>query len=52
MVMDAVSTLFELLEPIAAQRTAVIVPESNIRDSYGQLRSQVQALAGALAAAR
>src|SRR4051812_45218930 len=34
-VMDAVSTLFELLEPIPAQRTAVIVPESTIRVSYG-----------------
>jgi acyl-CoA synthetase (AMP-forming)/AMP-acid ligase II len=49
--MDAVSTLFELLEPIPAQRTAVIVPESNIRVSYGQLRSHIQALADALAAA-
>ena len=35
--MDAVSTLFELLEPIPAQCTAVIVPESNIRVSYGQV---------------
>src|SRR3954467_11804946 len=49
-VMDAVSTLFELLEPIPAQRTAVVVPESNIRVSYGQLRSHIQALADALAA--
>ena len=49
--MDAVSTLFELLEPIPAERTAVIVPEPNIRVSYGQLRSQIEALAEALAAA-
>jgi acyl-CoA synthetase (AMP-forming)/AMP-acid ligase II len=45
------NTLFELLEPIPAGRTAAIVPESNVRVSYGQLRSQIRALAEALAAA-
>lgn len=43
-------TLLELLQPIPAEETAVIVPEQNIRVSYGALRRQVQSLAEALAA--
>src|SRR5438093_1792781 len=45
------STLIGLLEQIPAEKTAVILPEPNIRVSYGSLRSQVQALAEQLAAA-
>jgi oxalate---CoA ligase len=45
------STLFDLLVPIPAGKTAIILPEQNIKLSYGQLRDQVIALAEALAAA-
>jgi acyl-CoA synthetase (AMP-forming)/AMP-acid ligase II len=45
------TTLSDLLEPIPARRTAIIVPESNIRISYGELREQIVALAESLAAA-
>jgi acyl-CoA synthetase (AMP-forming)/AMP-acid ligase II len=45
------STLFDLLVAIPAGKTAVIIPEQNIRISYGQLRDQVMALAEALTAA-
>src|SRR5258706_4558129 len=34
-----------------AERTAVVLPEQNIRVSYGALRAQVEAMADALAAA-
>src|SRR4029450_12511791 len=44
-------TLFDLIQPIPADRTAIILPESNLRISYGALRDQVQALAESLAAA-
>ena len=47
----APTTLFGLLGAAPAGSTAVIVPEHDIRISYGGLRDQVQALAGALAAA-
>ena len=43
--------MFDLLEPIPAGRIAIVLPEQNIRVTYGALRSQVQAVAGALAAA-
>jgi acyl-CoA synthetase (AMP-forming)/AMP-acid ligase II len=43
-------TLLDLIRPIPAQRTAVILPESNIRVSYGDFRRQVEALAESLAA--
>lgn len=46
----APATLLELLQAIPADQTAVIVPEQNIRVSYGALRRQVQSLAAALAA--
>jgi acyl-CoA synthetase (AMP-forming)/AMP-acid ligase II len=49
---DAVpTTLPGLLDPIPADQAAIIVPEQNLRISYGALRQQVQAVAGALAAA-
>jgi len=44
-------TLLELIQPIPADTTAIILPESNVRISYGRLRDQVQALAEALTAA-
>jgi len=47
----APATLLDLLQPISSTHTAIIVPELNLRISYGALRSQVEALAGALAAA-
>ena len=43
-------TLLDLLEPIPAQQTAVVVPERNIRITYRDLRGQVEALANQLAA--
>jgi acyl-CoA synthetase (AMP-forming)/AMP-acid ligase II len=45
------STLFDLIAPIPADKIAVILPEQNIRVTYGALRSQVQAVAEQLAAA-
>ena len=49
---DAVpTTLPGLLDPIPADRVAVIVPEQNLRISYGALREQVRSVAGQLAAA-
>ena len=45
------TTLLGLLNPIAADQVAVIVPEHNIRITYGALRQQVERVAGALAAA-
>jgi acyl-CoA synthetase (AMP-forming)/AMP-acid ligase II len=44
-------TLTELLEQAPADKTAVILPEQNIRVSYGALRAQVRAVAEQLAAA-
>src|SRR2546422_4125020 len=43
-------TLLDLIEPIPAQQTAVVVPERNIRITYRDLRGQVEALATQLAA--
>ncbi|HEY7172226.1 MAG TPA: acyl--CoA ligase [Vicinamibacterales bacterium] len=45
------TTLSDLLASIPAERTAVVVPESDLRVSYGELRDQIQALAESLAAA-
>ena len=45
------TTLPGLLTPIPADTTAVIIPEQNIRISYGALRRQVEDVAQALAAA-
>jgi acyl-CoA synthetase (AMP-forming)/AMP-acid ligase II len=47
----APTTLVGLLHPIPADRTAVILPEQNIRVTYGELREQVNAVAEGLAAA-
>src|SRR5690242_16844535 len=47
----APKTLLDLLQPIPASHTAVIIPDQNIRVTYGALRDQVERLAGALAAA-
>ncbi len=45
------TTLGGLIDPIPAEQTAIILPDQNIRLSYGELRRQVQDLAGALSAA-
>jgi len=45
------TTLFELLGSIPADKIAIVLPEPNVRVTYGALRSQVQAVAEALAAA-
>src|SRR5260221_27377 len=44
------ATLLDLLRPIPAGQTAIIIPEQKIRVTYGELRNQVEALAQALAA--
>jgi acyl-CoA synthetase (AMP-forming)/AMP-acid ligase II len=49
---DAVpTTLLGLLTPVPAGRTAIVVPEQERRVTYGELRAQVEAAAGVLAAA-
>ena len=45
------NTLFDLIRPSPADRTAIILPESNLCISYGAFRDQVEALAEGLAAA-
>jgi acyl-CoA synthetase (AMP-forming)/AMP-acid ligase II len=45
------TTLLGLLAPAAADRTAIALPDHNLRLSYGQLREMVAGFAGALAAA-
>src|SRR2546425_758962 len=47
----APTTLFDLLGSIPADKTAVVLPEQNIRVTYGALRNQVEAVAQALGAA-
>ena len=44
------TTLLDLLRSSPAEQTAVILPEQNIRVTYGGLRNQVEAVAEALAA--
>jgi acyl-CoA synthetase (AMP-forming)/AMP-acid ligase II len=44
------TTLLGLLSSSPADQTAIILPESNVRISYGNLREQVKAVAEALAA--
>jgi acyl-CoA synthetase (AMP-forming)/AMP-acid ligase II len=44
------TTLLGLLSPIPDDKTAVIIPEQNIRVTYGSLRRQVETVAEALAA--
>jgi acyl-CoA synthetase (AMP-forming)/AMP-acid ligase II len=46
----APSTLLGLLATIPAEQTAVILPEQNVRISYGALRLQVESVAETLAA--
>jgi acyl-CoA synthetase (AMP-forming)/AMP-acid ligase II len=46
----ASNTLPGLIQAIPADRTAVIAPEQNLRMTYGELRTQIQAVAEALAA--
>jgi acyl-CoA synthetase (AMP-forming)/AMP-acid ligase II len=45
------TTLLGLLTPAPADQTAIILPEQNIRVTYGQLRDQVTSVAAALASA-
>ncbi len=47
----APTTLLDLFGAVPADRIAVVAPEQNLRISYGALRSQVESLASALAAA-
>jgi acyl-CoA synthetase (AMP-forming)/AMP-acid ligase II len=47
----APATLFDLLGSIPADKTAIILPEQNVRVTYGALRNQVEAVAQGLAAA-
>jgi acyl-CoA synthetase (AMP-forming)/AMP-acid ligase II len=49
--LGAIMTLFDLIQSTSSDKTALILPESNTRISYGAFRSQVEALAEALAAA-
>lgn len=44
-------TLFDLIKAIPADRTAIVIPESNLRVSYGAFRDQIVAVAEPLAAA-
>jgi len=48
---SAPATLLDLLQSTPKEQIAVVVPEQNLRVSYGALRDQVQALAEAFAAA-
>src|SRR5438132_3585366 len=48
---DEATTLPELIGSAPAEQTAIILPEQNIRVSYGALRRQVAAAAESLAAA-
>src|SRR5437868_13163423 len=44
------STLLDLLEHAPAEKTAFIIPEQQLKITYGALRAQVQALAEQLSA--
>jgi acyl-CoA synthetase (AMP-forming)/AMP-acid ligase II len=48
---SAPATLLGLIEHVPPQKTAIILPEQNVRVSYGALRDQVQSVAEQLAAA-
>ena len=43
------ATLLELLAPVAAERTALILPDDGTRVTYGSLREQVQEVADTFA---
>lgn len=47
----APTTLLGLFQSVPSHQTAIIVPEQNIRITYGQLRDQIEAFAEALAGA-
>ena len=47
---DEPSTLLDLLAPIPGGHTAIILPEPQVRVTYGELRNQVESVAGALQA--
>jgi acyl-coenzyme A synthetase/AMP-(fatty) acid ligase len=44
------STLLDLLEHAPAEKTAIVIPEQSLHVTYGDLRNQVRAVAGQLAA--
>ena len=44
------TTLLDLLTSTPAERTAIILPEQNIRVTYGGLKNQIEAVAAGLAA--
>ena len=48
---SAPSVLYDLLEGIPADCTAIILPEQNVSVTYGALRGQVLSLADKLASA-
>jgi len=48
---SAPSTLFDLIARIPADTIAIILPEQNVKVTYGSLRAQVQAVAEQMAAA-
>jgi acyl-CoA synthetase (AMP-forming)/AMP-acid ligase II len=45
------ATLLDLINPVPAANVAIILPDANIRITYGELRQQVEALAEMLAGA-
>ena len=45
------TTLLDLIRPIPSDKTAIIIPETGLRVTYGALRTQVEAAADALAGA-
>ena len=45
------TTLLDLIRPTPSERTAIIIPETGLRVTYGALRAQVEAVADALAGA-
>jgi acyl-CoA synthetase (AMP-forming)/AMP-acid ligase II len=49
--MTTPTTLLDLLSSAPADQTAIILPEQNIRVTYGGLRQQIEAVAETLAAA-
>src|SRR5437870_13129958 len=50
-VSQAPTTLPDLFASVPDSQTAIVLPEQNLRVSYGGLRTQVEAVAAALAAA-
>ncbi|MFM2125988.1 MAG: hypothetical protein RL328_2439, partial [Acidobacteriota bacterium] len=48
--LQSAGTLWDVLTGPPAESTAIILPETDTRVTYGQLRAQIQEMAGALAA--